>query len=277
MDYRCSLARFLTSIEEPVLSPDETETSVKLSVVVPAYNERDNLSGDHLVSFRTFLQQTPWPVEILFVDDGSTDGTAERLKAFADGQPGCRFVPRPHRGKLSAVRGGVNEARGRYVLYSDFDLSAPLDEVHKLLPYLENDYDIAVGSREAPGSRRLDEPWYRHVMGRCFNWLVQLLVLPGIDDTQCGFKLFRREVALELFRALVVCRPRQREQPFTGAFDTELLVVARVRGYRIAEVPVYWKHASGSHVRPWSDSREMLGQVVRIALHRWLYRSYDPP
>jgi len=257
------------------LSFDQDPPSVELSVVIPAYNERKNLSREHLGRMEKFVEEAPWPVEVLLVDDGSDDTTAGSLRKFAEGRDGFEFVPQPHRGKLSAVRGGVNRARGRYVLYSDFDLSAPLEEVYRLLPSLEQGFDVAIGSREAPGSHRLEEPWYRHWMGRVFNGLVQLLVLPGIHDTQCGFKLFRREVARELFRALVVCRPRPREHPFTGAFDTELLVAARARGYRIDEVPVRWTHVEASHVHPWNDSWRMLRQVLFIALHRWIHRSYD--
>jgi hypothetical protein len=159
-----------------------------------------------------------------------------------------------------------SEAKGKYVLFTDFDQATPVSEVEKLLPFMEKGYQIAIGSREVKGSKREKEPWYRHLMGKVFNVIVQLLTVRGILDTQCGFKLFTNLAAKDLFSSLVVYDKTEKveKHAFTGAFDVELLFIAQKRGYRIAEVPVAWKHTPTERVHPIRDSIRMFIDVIKI-------------
>ena len=192
---------------------------------------------------------------MLVVDNASTDRTADVVRATAADHPIVSLLYQPVRGKGAAVRKGIPSGKGQYLFVCDADLAMPIEEVSKFLPPNLADYDVAIASREVPGAVRYDEPWYRHVMGRVFNLLVRLLAVPGIQDTQCGFKCFRREVALDLFSA----------QTIDGwAFDVELLHVAGLRGYRIVEVPVNWYYGTNSRVSPLRDSWSMLREVVQI-------------
>jgi dolichyl-phosphate beta-glucosyltransferase len=153
------------------------------------------------------------------------------------------------------VRKGMLEGRGEYLFICDADLAMPIEEVSKFLPPTLSDYDVAIASREAAGAVRYNEPWYRHLMGRVFNLAVRLLAVPGIQDTQCGFKCFRREAARDIFAT----------QKIDGwAFDVEILHIARRRGYRIVEVPINWYYGEGSRVSPIRDSVDMLVEVLRI-------------
>ena len=153
------------------------------------------------------------------------------------------------------MRKGLLAARGEYVFMCDADLAMPIEEVSKFLPPTLDDYDVAIASREAPGARRYNEPWHRHVMGRVFNLLVRLLAVPGIQDTQCGFKCFRRQVAHDILPV----------QTIDGwAFDVEVLHIAKRRGYRLVEVPVNWYYGEGSRVSPIRDSIKMALEVLRI-------------
>jgi hypothetical protein len=181
-------------------------------------------------------------------------------------QPGWKFIQNPHQGKAATVMTGVNEAKNTYVLFTDFDQATPIAEVEKLLPFLDKDYGIIIGSREVKGAQRLKEPWYRHLMGRVFNWVVQIFAIQGIHDTQCGFKIFKKSVAADLFRRLRVYRPRPEKHAFTGAFDVELLFLAGKAGVKIAEVPVHWQHAPTTRVNPVRDSLRMFGDVIKIRL-----------
>jgi dolichyl-phosphate beta-glucosyltransferase len=164
------------------------------------------------------------------------------------------------------VRAGVLAAQGDYVALADADLSMPIEEFDGFAPELLGPYDVAVGSREAPGAVRYHEPAYRHLMGRVFNGLVRRLLLPGLQDTQCGFKCLRREVAAELCQA----------QTISGfGFDVELLSIARRRGYVIREVPVSWYYVSGSRVSPIRDTVTMVRDVLRVRANLWRAR-YGP-
>jgi glycosyltransferase involved in cell wall biosynthesis len=177
-----------------------------------------------------------------------------------------RVIAAPHRGKGATVTRGVLEARGELILFSDADLSVPLEETALLADALEAGADVAIGSRELPGSRREEEPGYRHLMGRGFNRAVQLLVLPGIQDTQCGFKLFRRRAAREVFSRLRQYGPDAPpvRGPMVTAFDVEVLFLARLLGFRVVEVPVTWVHGTGSKVRPVVDALRMARDVARV-------------
>jgi dolichyl-phosphate beta-glucosyltransferase len=239
-----------------------------LSVVIPAYNEAQRI-GETLGVIRAYLQQQPYPAEIIVVDDGSEDRTASIVRAFDVGLPPIQVLQNGrNRGKGFSVRQGFLQARGEYLLFSDADLSTPIEEVEKLFAALHEPCDIAIGSRALPGSRvEVHQPWYREHMGRLFNVFVQALAVPGIRDTQCGFKCFRREAAL------AICQRMAAER---FGFDVEMLYLARRLGYRVREVPVVWRNSPQTRVRMWRDSIAMGSDLLRI---RWndLWGQYDRP
>jgi dolichyl-phosphate beta-glucosyltransferase len=242
----------------------------RLSIVVPAYNEATRLPAT-LRALAAYAARFPGGVEVLVVDDGSTDGTADVAARFAppeatDPPWRLRVLREPHRGKAATVRAGVLQARGEYVLFCDADLATPVEEFNRFLPWLEQGCDVVIGSREGVGAVRQAEPFYRHLMGRVFNRLVQLLVVPGIEDTQCGFKCFTRTAAQQIFTRVRLYGDRAR--PVKGsmvtAFDVEVLYLARRLGYRVQVVPVRWRYVPGSKVRPVADTLRMLWDVLRV-------------
>ena len=214
------------------------------------------------------LQAKGYTAEIIVVDDGSQDNTARLVEESAAANPIVRLIRNEHRGKACAIRTGMLAANGEYVLFTDADEATPIGEVDKLLPRLESGYDVAIASREGVGARRYNEPWYRHLMGRVFNLIVQGLAVPGIQDTQCGFKAFRREAARDLFGNMQLYGAgagQVRGSLLTG-FDVEILFLARKWGYKIAEVPVHWYYGADSKVNPIKDSWRNLRDVLRV---RW--------
>jgi dolichyl-phosphate beta-glucosyltransferase len=225
-----------------------------ISIVIPAYNEAQRLSAS-LASIQVYIETKPWPVEVLIVDDGSTDATAAIVEELAVRWPALRLIRAPHRGKGAALSTGMLAATGSYIAIADADLSMPVAEFDRFSVETLGPFDIAIGSREAPGARRYGEPWYRHLMWRVFNRLVQVLVLPGIQDTQCGFKCLRREVAVELCQCQTVAG---------WGFDVELLYAACQRGYRILEVPINWYYKADSRVRLARDTISMVRDVLSI-------------
>jgi glycosyltransferase involved in cell wall biosynthesis len=238
----------------------------RLSLVIPAYNEAPNLRRGILEQMAEYLAGLSDPCEVLVVDDGSQDETAALVEVFAREHPAFALLREPHRGKAMAVRAGVLAARGRYVLFADLDLSTPLSYVKPFLELLDGGWDIVIASREAKGGARLGVPPHRRAMGKVFSLLVRLLLLPGIHDSQCGFKAFQREVAHDLFRSLHVFQANagQVSGPRVTAFDVELLLVARKKGYTIREVPVRWRHVETKRVNPVLDSYRMLREVLTI-------------
>lgn len=249
-------------------------TIQKLSVIIPSYNEAKNFGRGVLDGVVSYLEKQPYEWELILTDDGSKDNTVELLKNFARGKKKVRVVENPHRGKGPTVSAGMLAGTGDYRLFTDFDQSTPINEVEKFLPFVEDGHEIVIGSRAVQGARRQDEPLHRHLMGKGFNLLVQLIAVPGIYDTQCGFKLFSAEAAENLFPRLQVYKDKVRQDAFTGAFDVELLLLARRFGYRIAEVPVVWNHHETDRVNPLRDSVRMLGDIIKI---RWndLLRRYS--
>ena len=224
-----------------------------LSIVIPAHNEETRLPGT-LEEVFAFLNDQPYSAEVLVVENGSEDRTFEVAQSFASSHPSLRVLQESRRGKGLAVRRGMLEARGQYRFGCDADLSMPIAEVNQFLPPLLEDFDIAIGSREAPGSV-VTQPASRRRIGRIFNAIVRLLALPGLRDTQCGFKCFRAEVAEDVFR-------RQRLDGM--AFDVEVLRIARHRGYRILEVPITWNFDPDSRVRLFRDSARMVAELLTI-------------
>jgi glycosyltransferase involved in cell wall biosynthesis len=228
---------------------------LRLSIVIPAYNEATRLPGT-LERVLAYLDQGDSSFEVLAVDDGSSDRTAELVERIAADEPRIRLLREPHRGKGAAVRAGALAARGAVVLFTDADLSHPVEELTRL-PGLLDGAQVVIASREGAGARRLAEPLYRHLMGRVFNRFVRLLAVPGIEDTQCGLKCFTAPAARELFK-------RQTIDGF--GFDVELLFLARKLGYRVREVSVTWRHVPASRVDPLRDTLRMVADVVRV---RW--------
>lgn len=236
------------------------EPEVEISIVIPAYNEEVRI-GMTLVRTLEYLRARHPSSEVLVVDDGSRDGTVNVVEEIAQTDPSVRVLRQPqNRGKGAAVRRGVMEARGKVVLFMDADLATPVEELDTLLVYLHRGYRVVIGSRGlAESDIRQRQPPGRELMGRVFNLLVRSVLLGGFKDTQCGFKLFDRDAARELFT-------RQKLDGF--AFDVEVLLIAKELGYRIAEVPVVWYHAPNSKVSPIADSSRMLGDLLRLRLGR---------
>ena len=227
-----------------------------LSIILPAHNEQDRLP-DSLTRILAFLAAQSLEAEIVVVENGSTDRTAEVAETFARRHANLRVLREARRGKGLAVRRGILAATGDYRFICDVDLSMPIEEVTRFLPPALPDTPIAIASREAPGAVRYDEPTHRHWVGRGFNLLVRLLAVQGLHDTQCGFKCFRADAAEELFRLQVL----------NGwTFDVEVLFLARRRGYRVVEIPIPWYYVPGSRVRLLRDSVAMLTDLLRI---RW--------
>jgi glycosyltransferase involved in cell wall biosynthesis len=243
-----------------------------VSLIIPCYNEARRLPGT-LASTLAYFAQRDYSWELLIADDGSSDATPE-IAAAAAAQPGVRHLRLPHRGKAAAVRAGVEAARGQVIIFTDADLSTPIEYVEHARRRLLADSDLVIGSREGKGARRVDEPFYRHFMGRLFNYLVQGLLVRGVRDTQCGFKGFRSEVARDLFGHSRLYRDDSEVHgPLVTGFDVELLFLARKFGYRLYQLPVTWHHVEGSKVRPGLDSLLMLGDILRVRLNdvRGLY------
>lgn len=240
--------------------------SVFLSVVIPSYNEKANLERGVLNSVVSFLKKQSYDWEVVLTDDGSTDGTTEELKKFAQAHEHVKVVENPHRGKGPTVISGMLHAVGNWRLFTDFDQATPIDQVSQLLSSVKDGAQIAIGSREMVGSKREKEPFHRHIMGRVFNLIVQTLAVPGVSDTQCGFKMFSAEATKLLFPRLQIYKPEQKVRPdaFTGAFDVELLFLARKFQQKIVEVPVQWRHVHTDRVSPIKDSWRMFVDVVRI-------------
>jgi dolichyl-phosphate beta-glucosyltransferase len=235
-----------------------------VSLIIPAYNEADRI-GQTLESVLAYLRQQPYTWEVLVVDDGSSDATATIVARYA---PEVQLLRLPrNRGKGAAVREGMLRARGRYRIFTDADLSTPIEELEPMLHHLTHGADVCIGSREVDPSRlQRPQPAYRRWMGRIFRRIVQWLVFPdmpelrAIEDTQCGFKGFRAEVAEALFS-------RARIDGFS--FDVELLYLAARAGYRIVQIPVRWRNDPRSHIHLLRDSLRMLREVACIRhMHR---------
>lgn len=243
----------------------EAKASPSLSLIIPAYNEAARIEATVREAV-AWLRAQPFETELIVVDDGSDDDTARiAASALADFMAG-RVMRIAHGGKAAAVRAGMLASRHDQIAFSDADLATPLALLNDLRAALDAGSDIAIGSREGAGARRIGEPMYRHVMGRVFNMLVRLLLVPEIHDTQCGFKLFRAGVARELFQRsrLYPEGTRAVVGPRVTAFDVELLAIARMRGYRVAAVPVVWTYGEGSKVRPTRDTWHNMRDVLEV-------------
>lgn len=228
-----------------------------VSIVIPAWNEAQRI-GATLERILQFSQQSPYAIDILVVDDGSTDSTS----AVAGQYEGVSVLTLPvNRGKGAAVRAGMKASKGDIVLFSDADLSTPIEEFDNIIPAIaKGEADVSIGSRALDRSKvQVHQPWYRELMGRCFNVIVQILVFRGITDTQCGFKAFSRKAILAVVDDATI-------DGFS--FDVELLFLAKRAGMRIQQTPVVWINDDRSTVNPITDSLRMIVELFKIRFAR---------
>ncbi len=240
-----------------------------LSIVIPAYNEAARLPAT-LHAVLAYLDRQPYTAEVIVVDDGSSDETSAVAEALLAAGRG-RVLREPHRGKGASVRAGMLAARGARVLFTDADLAVPVEETGRLLDAVNGTFAVAIGSREGAGATREGEPMLRHIMGRVFNRFVQCLAVPGINDTQCGFKVFRADAVAAIvprLRLYGADAPNVHGARVTG-FDVEVLVIARRQGFQICEQPVRWRYGEQSKVRPLADTFWNVRDVVRVRLNDW--------
>ncbi|MEX2162196.1 MAG: dolichyl-phosphate beta-glucosyltransferase [Anaerolineales bacterium] len=227
-----------------------------LTLIVPAYNEERRLP-DTLTQIQNFVKAQSYTSEVLVVENGSEDRTFEVAEAFCKGDERFTVQRAASRGKGLAVRQGMLATTGQYRMMLDADLSMPVEQINRFLPPQQK-ADIVIASREAEGAVRYNEPGYRHIGGRVINTIIRLMALPGLQDTQCGFKCFRGEVAEDLFS----------KQTIMGwAFDVEVLYIARLRGYSIVELPIPWYYSPQSHLRPIHDALHIFLDLLRIRGH----------
>ncbi len=240
----------------------------KYSIVIPAYNEAGRIPAT-LEAVVACIRQKGWSAEVIVVDDGSRDATAEVVRNFAASAPEIRLMQNPgNRGKGFSVRSGLLSAAGEVVMFTDADLSSPMEEAQGLFDAIAGGADIAIGSRWLETKRQtIRQPLYRQFFGRCFNGVTRLVMALPFADTQCGFKAFTREAAQTVFQLQTIER---------WGFDPEILFIALKRGYRIKEVPVSWAHDERSRVSYLKDGLKMLQE---IAIVRWnaLLGRYSKP
>ncbi len=240
------------SVERPTINSQDS--SIFLSIIIPAYNEESRLPHT-LPDIVDFVNAQNYQVEVFVVDDGSNDKTAEVVRMFAANHNYIHLLQPGRGGKGHAVKAGMLASRGEYVFLCDADLAMPITELPKFLPPQQNGYQVAIGSREGEGAVRYNEPGYRHLMGRVFNWLVKIMAVPGYEDTQCGFKCFHRSVVPDLFS----------NQTINGfGFDVEVLYVAQKRQYKIVEVPIHWYYQTESKVHPVKDTIRMVQDMLAV-------------
>jgi glycosyltransferase involved in cell wall biosynthesis len=228
------------------------------SIIIPAYNESERITAT-LESVAAYARQQQWDVEVLVVNDGSRDNTVAVVEQLARAHPFIRIIENPgNRGKGYSVRNGMLQSRGEILLFSDADLSSPIEEAPKLFEALAAGADVAIGSRwlraELQSQR---QPLMRQIYGRMFNVALRLLLGLNFRDTQCGFKAFRREAAQRIF-------PLQKIERW--GFDPEILFLARKLGFRTVEVPVRWAHSAGTRLHPLRDGMRMVWEIFRV---RW--------
>lgn len=238
-----------------------------LSIVIPAYNEEARLPGT-LERVGEFIASQSYETEVLIVNNNSRDQTHAIIQDFSSRIPQMKGLFEPKPGKGAAVRCGMLQTRGQYAFMCDADLSMPIDEVNRFLPPRLEGYEVVIASREASGAVRYDEPLIRHLGGRLMNWLIQLTILPGLNDTQCGFKCFSRPAVKDLFS----------HQTLDGwSFDIELLYIARLRGYAIREIAIPWFYHQESKVHALQDAVKILLDIRDIHRNssRGLYGAAD--
>lgn len=246
---------------------------IYLSVVVPCYNEKENLERGVLEQVEGYLVRQKYCSEVIISDDGSSDGSLALVKKYLADHRRFRLLENPHVGKAFAIRAGVAVAQGEIVLFADLDQSAPISEVAKLLLFFRQGFDIVIGSR---GQKREGFSPFRILASNAFRVFRQTLLLRNLVDTQCGFKAFKTTVVKELFSRLLIFQKATKTKGWrVSAFDVELLFLAQKRGYKIKEVIVDWQDrdvASGKKRKFFKESKDMLQEILRVKLNDILGR-----
>jgi glycosyltransferase involved in cell wall biosynthesis len=236
-----------------------------LSVVIPSFNEMGNLQKGVLSKVQRYLDKQTFSYEVIIVDDGSKDGSREFVKKFAKEEEEFTLIENSHSGKAGAVTTGMLSAKGDYILFCDMDQATPIEELEKLLPFLNKGYDVVIGSRK--GNRR-GAPWTRKIMAKGMMVLRSTIVgLPEISDTQCGFKLFKKDAAKKIFEKEKILHhgfKNKKGSSVTAGFDIELLYIGKEMGYKIKEVPVEWLYVETRRVSPLKDSYEGFLELFKI-------------
>lgn len=229
-----------------------------LSIIIPAYNEEKRVLPT-LAKIGAYLSKRGFPYEIIIVDDGSTDNTLHMVKNFACSHNHIAVLANERNsGKGYSVKKGMLSAKGKYIFFTDADLSTPIEEIEKCLPYLTDGYDVVIGSRSLPESDiTIHQPWYREKMGKIFNFMVHMVLIQGIVDTQCGFKGFKKEVVKTVFTRCSI-------DGFS--FDVEALYLARKFNFKIKELPIRWENSALSKVNPVRHSLQMFKDLFLIKI-----------
>lgn len=244
--------------------PPQVEKDVSQTLVIPAFNEEHRIQNTIDIIF-AYLADQAYSFEVIVVDDGSTDQTAPLAREAAERHPQLQVIQIHHRGKAAAVRAGMGASTGTLVAFADADLATPIHYLESFRDSALDGADVVIGSREDPGASRIGEPAYRHVMGRVFNGLVRGLLLPEIQDTQCGFKLFTRSAATVILQnAKLYKGANQVSGARVTAFDVEMLVIAARNGMRIESVPVTWTFGTQSKVNPVFDTLANLQDIASV-------------
>lgn len=237
--------------------------SVYLSIVIPAHNEEKRLPLT-FDKIDKYLKKQKYTYEVIVVENGSKDKTAQITREFAKAHKYVKLLVVKTRGKGLAVKQGMLKARGEYRFICDADLSMPIEEIGKFLPPSSH-ADVMIGVREGKGAKRIGEPAKRHIIGRIFNLIIKLSILPGFEDTQCGFKMFTASAADKLFRI----------QKLNGiGFDIELIFLAKKLGYKIEEIPITWYFDADSRIKLFRDSAKALLEILQIHVS-WLKGEYE--
>ncbi|MEK7127311.1 MAG: glycosyltransferase [Patescibacteria group bacterium] len=243
---------------------------IYLSVVIPCYNEKENLQRGVLDEVRDYLKRQPYTWEVIIVNDESPDGSDDLVQKFCENNSGFRLISIKHGGKAIAVYSGVKETKGEITLFTDMDQSTPIVELAKILPKFNEDFDIVIGSR---GLERKNSSLFRKLASFIFRNFREILLSSHVVDTQAGFKAFRTVVAKELFSLLTIIKNTGQANGWTvSAFDVELLTIAEIRGYKIAEVSIVWEDRDESIAKAKErkqgkfikESIDMAREVIRV-------------
>jgi len=239
-----------------------------LSIVIPCFDEIENLQKGVLDKVIKFLEKQKYTYEVLIIDDGSKDGSVKFLEKFAKQYPQMHVIKNHHSGKAGAVTSGMLAAKGEYLLFTDMDQATPIEEVDKLLPFFERGFDIVIGSRN---TARKGSPWIRVVISRSSIILRKLIVgLGNISDTQCGFKMFRHDIGKNIFTKIHTLHQGFKQisqSSVTSGFDVEILLIATKMGYSIKEVPIIWSYVETRRVNPIKDSIEGVKDLLKIKIN----------